>query len=113
MFFEDGNRLAAKASFEQALATGRNNADAMTVIAKYVAGILGRPDQAREIINRSLRLNPFAPTWYYMNKLRVCYLVRDYASGLEAASASPDTPTTHLFEALCLMGVGGRAMPKK
>ncbi|QHW24464.1 tetratricopeptide repeat protein [Rhizobium leguminosarum bv. viciae 248] len=109
MYFEDGNREAAKAAFEQALATGRNNADAMTLIAKYVAGILGRPDQAREVIDRALRLNPFAPTWYYMNKLRVCYFVRDFASGLEAVSGSPDTPTTRLFEALCLTGVGRKS----
>ncbi|MBP2446419.1 adenylate/guanylate cyclase domain-containing protein [Rhizobium leguminosarum] len=106
MYFEDGNSVAAKAAFEQALASGRTNADAMTLIAKYVAGILGRPNEALQVIDRALRLHPFPPSWYYMNKLRVCYFVRDYASGLEAVSGSPDTPTTRLFEALCLAGVG-------
>jgi adenylate cyclase len=106
VYFEDGNHTAAKAAFEQALASGRTNADAMTLVAKYVACILGRPEEAQAVMDRALRLNPFAPAWYHMNKLRVSFFVRDYVSGLEAVSRSPETPTTRLFEALCLAGVG-------
>lgn len=43
-----------------------------------------------------------------MNKLRVCYFVGDYDAGWEAVSGSPETPTTRLFEALCLAGAGRR-----
>jgi adenylate cyclase len=77
--------------------------------SKYVAGILERPAEAREIMERALRLNPCAPPWFYMNKLRVCYLARDYAAALEAARRSTEAPITRLFEALSLAAVGRAA----
>ena len=106
VLFEDGNRAAAKAAFEQALAAGRTNADAMALIAKYVGGILGRPAEGRELIERALRLNPHAPGWYYMNKLRACYLAHDHEAGLAAVLNSPESPVTRLFAALCLAELG-------
>ncbi|APG86638.1 adenylate cyclase (plasmid) [Sinorhizobium americanum CCGM7] len=106
ILFDDGDHAAARTLYEQALAAGRTNADAMALIAKYVGGILGRPDEARELIERAMRLNPYPPRWYHMNKLRVCYLGRDYVGAIGAAHSSPEAPTTRLFEALSLVGVG-------
>jgi adenylate cyclase len=109
ILFDDSNHAAACSTYERALAASRTNADALALISKYVAGLLGRPTEAREIMDRALRLNPYAPPWYHMNKLRVCYLGGDYAAALEAAHRSPETPVTRLFEGLSLAGLGRTA----
>jgi adenylate cyclase len=106
ILFDDGNHAAALSIYQQALAAGQTNADATALIAKYVGGLMGRPAEARKLMDRALRLNPYAPRWYHMNKLRVCYLARDYIGALETVRSSAETPVTRLFEALSLAGLG-------
>jgi adenylate cyclase len=106
MLFAEGHEAAARSAYQQSLAGSWTNADALALIAKYVGGILGRPTEAQELMDRALRLNPYAPSWYHMNKLRVCYLARDYGAALQEAHASPETPITRLFQALTLVELG-------
>ena len=44
--FSEGDVAGAKACYERALELGRNMADVLALLAKYVAGILGRPEEA-------------------------------------------------------------------
>jgi hypothetical protein len=78
----------------------------LALLAKYFVGTLGRPEQARAMMERAFRLNPGAPPLYFYNQLRVAYLCADYATAVAAARQSPDTPLTKLFLAMSLARLG-------
>jgi TolB-like protein/Tfp pilus assembly protein PilF len=106
MRFRDGDLGGAKACYERALEFGHNTADIAALLAKYVAGILGRPEEALPLLDYAHRLNPHAPPIYWLNELRVCYLTGDYDRAVQAARRSPDTAITLLFLALSLLELG-------
>jgi adenylate cyclase len=106
MRFRDGDVAGAKASYERALQLGRNTADVAALLAKYVAGILGRPAEALSLLDYAHQLNPYAPSLYWSNELRVCYLTGDYDRGLQAARRSKTNEITLLFKGLSLLELG-------
>ncbi len=103
---EEGDIDGAQEAFERALNLGRNNADALALLAKYVVTVLGRDDEAMPLIKRAFRLNPNAPSWYFMNQLRVAYFTRDFEAAVKAAKRSTDFYLTHLFKILALAQLG-------
>ena len=113
--FRDGDVDGAKACYQRAWDLGHNIADVAALLAKYVAGILGRPEQALSVLDHAYRLNPGAPPVIWLNELRVCYLTGDYDRGLRAAQRlraaehSPSMELTILFEALSLLELGRMA----
>jgi TolB-like protein len=54
----------ARDEIQKALTLNPNNAD-MLVLAGGVLSWLGKPEQAVEVAERSMRLNPLFPDWYY------------------------------------------------
>jgi TolB-like protein len=103
---EEGDVDGASEAFERALELGRNHADALALLAKYVVTVLGRDNEAMPLIERALRLNPNAPSWYFMNQLRVAYFTRDFEGAVKAAKRSTDFYLTHLFRILSLAQLG-------
>ena len=110
--FRDGDVEGAKACYQNAWDLGRNIADVAALLAKYVASILGRPEEALSVLDHAYRLNPGAPPVIWLNELRVCYLTGDYdralraAKRIRAAEHSPSVEFTLLFEALSLLELG-------
>jgi len=110
--FRDGDVEGAKACYQNAWDLGRNIADVAALLAKYVASILGRPEEALSVLDHAYRLNPGAPPVIWLNELRVCYLTGDYDRALRAAKRlrtaehSPSVEFTLLFEALSLLELG-------
>jgi adenylate cyclase len=102
----EGDINGARETFERALELGRSQADALALLAKYFATVLGREDEALTIMERAFRLNPHAPSWYFMNLLRVAYFARDFERAVYTARRSTDFLTTHLFNILSLAQLG-------
>ncbi len=103
---EEGDIAGASEAFERALDVGRNYADMLALIAKQVATVLGREDDALVLMRRAFRLNPIAPGWYYMNMMRVAYFARDFQAVVDAAKRATDFPDTHMFNILALAQLG-------
>lgn len=109
---EEGEIDAAREILERALDLGRNYADALALLAKYVATVLGRVDEAMEMMRKSFRLNPQPPSWYYMNLLRVAYFAGEFDTAAVAAKRASDFLSTHVFE-LATLGQLGRTEEAK
>ena len=103
---EDGDVAGARAAYEEAARLAANHGDTLALLAKYFVGALGRPEQARAMMERAFRLNPGAPPLYFYNQLRVAYLCGDYETAVAAARQSPDTALTKLFLAMSLAQLG-------
>lgn len=103
---QEGDISGARETLERALEVGRNHADMLALIAKYVATVLGREDEALALMRTAFRLNPNAPGWYFMNQMRVAYFARDFQAVIDAAKRATDYPHTHLFKALGLAQLG-------
>ena len=103
---EDGDLTGARTAFKEAGRLATNHGDTLALLAKYFVGALGRPEQARTIMERAFQLNPGAPPIYFYNQLRVAYLCGDYETAVAAARQSPDTPITKLFLAMSLARLG-------
>ncbi len=103
---EEGDIGGAREAFERALELGRNHADTLALLAKYVVTVLGRENEAMSLMKRAFRLNPNAPNWYFMNQLRVAYFTRDFETAVHAAKRSTDFCLTHIFNILALAQLG-------
>ncbi len=103
---EEGDIGGAREAFERALELGRNHADTLALLAKYVVTVLGRENEAMSLMKRAFRLNPNAPNWYFMNQLRVAYFTHDFETAVHAAKRSTDFCLTHLFNILALAQLG-------
>ena len=53
MRLREGDLGAARDAFERALIVGANHADTLAFLAGYVAAVLGRPEQAVALMERS------------------------------------------------------------
>lgn len=106
LYARENDLVSARECFERALDIGANNVDASVITAKYVAFVLGRPQQALHMLDRALELNPFAPAWYYIHVVRISFFCRDYASVVDAARRSIDIPHTRIFEMLAQAKLG-------
>jgi adenylate cyclase len=99
---------------ERAIGVGANHADALALLARYVATLLDRPNEAVSLMNRSFVLNPHAPTWYFLHHIRVAYFGRLFELALDhfariksdpAASILPIRPQM-MFRILALAQLG-------
>ena len=103
---EAGDLAGARAAYEEAARVAANHGDTLALLAKYFAGTLGRPEEARAMMQRAFRFNPGAPPLYFYNQLRVAYLLGDFQDAIAAARQSPDTAVTKLFLAMSLARLG-------
>jgi Flp pilus assembly protein TadD len=97
---------AGIACYERAASMASGDPDVLALLAKYVVGTLGRPDEAKEMMATAFRLNPLAPPVYHYNQLRVSFLTGDHAAAIAEATLSPRTPVTLTFLALSLAELG-------
>ena len=77
--------------------------------AKYVAAVLGREGEAMDLMQRALRLNPHAPTWYFSQLLTVAYFAGDFEAVVAAAARAPRWPIPLLLRACALAQLGRTA----
>ncbi len=102
----EGDIKGACSSYQEAARVAANHGDTLALLAKYVVGTLGRPEDARAMMQRAFRLNPGAPPLYFYNQLRVAYLVGDFEDAVAAARHSPDAALTKIFLAMSLAQLG-------
>jgi len=105
----EGDAAGAREAFERALAVGPNHPDTLALLAKYVAGVLGRPDEALALMERAFTLNPHAPSWYYLGYVRVAYYAGRFALALDAAARATPMRPQRLFRVLALAQLGCEA----
>ncbi len=72
----------ADAEFEHAIALDPNEADAWAALSD-IAVLAGRVEDGLEHIAKAFRLNPFAPSWYYLALGQAQYAARDYEAAVE------------------------------
>ena len=88
---------------KKAIALDPNSADANVHFARTLI-FAGRSEEAILLINKAIRLNPFAPTWYYQ-LLGNAYCVTDqYDEAItackKALNIQPDNLFAHIFLAV-------------
>ncbi len=96
-----GNQLkVAVAEYERALALSPNNAD---ILAQYGRNLplLGRAEEAVELIKKAMRLNPKYPDWYGQSLIFALYSAKHYE---EAIAVSKTIEVRHLQTILALAG---------
>jgi TolB-like protein/Flp pilus assembly protein TadD len=101
-----GDVRGACAAYEEAARVAANHGDTLALLAKYVVGTLGRPEEARTMMARAFCFNPGAPSLYFYNQLRVAYLLGDFEDAISAARQSPDTALTRSYLAMSLAQLG-------
>lgn len=106
MLARDGDLDGSRDALERAIVAGAGSADTLALLAKYVAEMLGRPEQATALMDRALRLNPHAPSWYHLGAMRVAYFAAHFGPALDAARRAPPMRNARLFEALALARLG-------
>ena len=86
-----GDLAGAAEALERALVVGANHADTLALLARPVAEVLGREDEALSLVGRAFALNPHAPDWYPLYHARAAYFARRFDTALEASRrAAPD-----------------------
>jgi tetratricopeptide (TPR) repeat protein len=101
-----GDIQGAHAAYEEAGRLATNHGDTLALLAKYVVGTLGRPDEGRAMMERAFRLNPGAPPLYFYNQLRVAYLLGDFQHAVSVARQSPATALAKSYLAMSLAQLG-------
>lgn len=103
---ETGDRAAAlrcyRAAAEDPAAETRMSA------AKYCAGALDRPDDARAMLTAAARLHDPSEPWLASNALRTHVILDDPATALDAARRAPHSPLHVLCRAVALHRAGAR-----
>ncbi len=102
----DGDIEGACAALERALDIGGNNADALAALSKRVTTVLGHGDEAKSMVEKSVRLNPCAPDWYFTSVAWVAYFNGDFEEVLRAAKRATDFLPTRVLEILSLAHLG-------
>lgn len=98
----EGDLAGARDAFERSLSVSANHADTLALLAKHVAEVLGRPQEAAALMERAFALNPHAPSWYFFGQVRVAYFARRFELAVDAAARAPQWPKVRLFRVLAL-----------
>ena len=72
----------ADQEFARAVELDPNEADAWAALSD-IAVLAGRIDEGLEHIHKAFRLNPFAPSWYYLALGQAQYAARQYETAVE------------------------------
>ena len=102
----EGDVAGAREAFERSLSVGANHPDTVALLAKHVAEVLGRPNEAALLMERAFALNPHAPSWYFFSQVRVAYFARRFELALDAAARAPQWQKVRLFRVLALAQLG-------
>ena len=84
------------AEHAKARALNPNNPDIKSESAGYLA-FAGRVDEAIELLQDAMRLNPFYPDWYLWGAAQVYYPARDYDVVINAVERMTEPPVDPLL----------------
>jgi adenylate cyclase len=101
-----GDIPGACAVFERAAEAGANQADALALLAKYMAEVMGRTQEAERMMERAFELNPAAPSWYWLGATRVAYFAGRFEEAAALAMRAPALRLPRLFRVLALASLG-------
>lgn len=96
-----GDLNAAAGAYERAFELGPNYADTLALLGGSRVLVMGDPQQGYDLIDRALKLNPWAPPWYLGMKGRADFVLGRYDESIIALRQSPaESPATLLFLAM-------------
>ena len=92
---EHGDVAGARAAYEQAARLAANHGDTLALLAKYFVGTLGRPEQARAMMERAFRLESRCAAALLLQSAQGCVPLRglpDSRGGRAAVAKHPSDP---------------------
>ena len=81
--FATSSNAAAKPAYLRAIELAPSSADVLSTAADRMP-FLGDPDLGAQLCDRSFRLNPLAPRWYYANCHAPYFFARRYRDAVDA-----------------------------
>jgi len=106
MHARNGNLDFARLHLERAKNLINNNIDGHVQLAKYTFFVLNQPKEAEILLDQYIRYTPNPPSWYYLQKLRICYFSSDYEGALTAAKCIPKDIDAMLYTILSYIQIG-------
>ena len=79
-----GDLNAAAGAYERAFELGPNYADTLALLGGSRVLVMGDPQQGYDLIDRALKLNPWAPPWYLGMKGRADFVLGRYDESIVA-----------------------------
>jgi len=102
-----GDLEGAERAHRRAFEYGSNHADTLVLLAGSKALVVGDPVEAIPLMERAMRLNPLAPSWYFGMQGRILFTAGSHSQAIAALRrASPDSPNVLMFLALAHAAVG-------
>lgn len=102
-----GDLEAAERAYQRAFEYGANHADTLALLAGSRALVAGDPAAAMPLMERAMRLNPLAPSWYFGMQGRVLFAAGRHREAIASLRrGAPDSPNVIMFLALAYAVVG-------
>jgi len=102
-----GDLEAAERAYRRAFESGSNHADTLVLLAGSRALVVGDPAEAMPLIERAMRLNPLAPSWYFGMQGRILFAAGRHSEAIASLRrGAPDSPDLLMFLALAHAAVG-------
>ncbi|MBM2713914.1 tetratricopeptide repeat protein [Mesorhizobium caraganae] len=102
-----GDLEAAERAYQRAFEYGANHADTLALLGGSRALVAGDPAEAMPLIERAMRLNPLAPSWYFGMQGRVLFAAGRHREAIASLRrGAPDSPNVIMFLALAHAVVG-------
>ena len=102
-----GDLEAAERAYQRAFEYGANHADTLALLGGSRALVAGDPAEAMPLIERAMRLNPLAPSWYFDMQGRVLFAAGRHREAIASLRrGAPDSPNVIMFLALAHAVVG-------
>lgn len=102
----DGDEEGSLQSYIKAYEMNRGASDVLTLVAKYLAGVICNENEARSALQVAHNLNPVGDYWLSLNELRTLYILGDLDAAIRVGDGCPDTPMRSVFVALCFLEKG-------
>ncbi|MDA9981617.1 adenylate/guanylate cyclase domain-containing protein [Gammaproteobacteria bacterium] len=102
----------AISQYERALVLNPNDTEAMADMADALA-YAGRGEEAIDLLQTSLRLNPYDPDWRLWSLGDTYYMIRDYEAVIRTLKKMRDPAESHRLLAACYAHLGMREEASK
>lgn len=102
-----GDLDAAERAYQRAFEYGANHADTLALLAGSRALVTGDPAEAIPLMERAMRLNPLAPSWYFGMQGRILFAAGRHREAIASLRrGAPDSPNILMFLTLAHTAVG-------
>lgn len=109
VYYYERRHEQAIAEFEKAITLSPNYADAVAELGD-VLSFVGRPEEAIELIEKAMRLNPTPPSWYLDNLGRAYLLTKQYEEAIvtfkRVLNRNPDYWVSYIYLAASYANLG-------